>query len=281
MTLCFLIYPLLINQACGDGSDQFLDNGITAHRGDSGTFPENTLTAFASAIEIGADWIELDLLRTADHQLIVIHDETTGRTGDRNLRVSQSAFEAIQAVDVGTGYRREKNLTKKDCPPQCAPSLQEVLSLVMKQTKTRVSIQPKMDCVEDAVKVIRELNAMPWIGFNDGNLNLMIKAKRLAPEAVIFWDRGQKTNLKQDIQTAVKHDFHALIFQHQGLNEEKIKQTQAAGLQAGAWTVNEPNKIETLLKMGINRIYTDYPARMKQIILDHQIQTEKENKAQE
>ena len=270
LTLCFVIHPLSTKGATADESEPFLNNGITAHRGDSGTLPENTLAAFASAIQCGADWIELDLFRTADNQLIVIHDKTTARTGDRNLSVPHSNCETLQEIDIATGFRKTNNLSKKDCPPRYAPKLEDVLSLVMKQTKTRVSIQPKMDCVMDAIKVIRRLNAMPWIGFNDGNLGLMIKAKALAPEAVIFWDRGANTNLSQDIQIAVQHNFHALIFQHHGLTKEKIEQTPAAGLQAGAWTVNDPKKIEALLTMGINRIYTDYPARMKQITLDLQ-----------
>ena len=44
----------------------FLHNGVTAHRGNSGEHPENTMPAFQSGIEVGADWIELDIFRTID-----------------------------------------------------------------------------------------------------------------------------------------------------------------------------------------------------------------------
>jgi glycerophosphoryl diester phosphodiesterase len=104
------------------------------------------------------------------------------------------------------------------------------------------------------------------VGFNDGNLKLMIKAKQLAPDATIFWDRGVNTHVNEDIQTATQYRFHALIYQDQGISLEKINRTKMAGLNVGAWTVNDPDRIRELLRMGVNRIYTDYPQRMIKII---------------
>src|SRR3954462_14914651 len=70
------------------GPDGFRHNGVTAHRGAQEQAPENTLQAFANAIRDGADWVELDIFTTQDGQLVVIHDDTTGRVGDRDLRVN-------------------------------------------------------------------------------------------------------------------------------------------------------------------------------------------------
>ncbi len=75
----------------------FLRNGVTAHRGNSGEFVENTLPAFQSGIELGADWVELDIFRTKDGQLVVLHDRTTGRVGDKNLVVAESTYEELRA----------------------------------------------------------------------------------------------------------------------------------------------------------------------------------------
>ena len=49
---------------------------VIAHRGASRTFPENTLDAFRGAAELGAEWVELDVRRTSDRQLVVHHDAT-------------------------------------------------------------------------------------------------------------------------------------------------------------------------------------------------------------
>jgi glycerophosphoryl diester phosphodiesterase len=240
--------------------------GITAHRGNSGMFPENTLPAFENAIELGVDWIELDLFLTKDQQLVVIHDQTTERTGNRALDVTKSTLQEIQSVDVANDFRNRHKLSISDCPPQHVPQLEDVLNLVMRQNRTRVSIQPKVDCVAKAVEVIQKMGAENLVGFNDGNLKLMIKAKQLAPDATIFWDRGVNTHVNEDIQTATQYRFHALIYQDQGISLEKINRTKMAGLNVGAWTVNDPDRIRELLRMGVNRIYTDYPQRMIKII---------------
>ena len=55
---------------------------IFAHRGASGYAPENTLEAFALAMDIGADGIELDVQMTKDGEVVVIHDETINRVSD-------------------------------------------------------------------------------------------------------------------------------------------------------------------------------------------------------
>ena len=52
---------------------------IFAHRGASGYAPENTLEAFALAMEMGADGIELDVQLTKDGEVVVIHDEVIDR----------------------------------------------------------------------------------------------------------------------------------------------------------------------------------------------------------
>jgi len=73
----------------------FLDNGVTAHRGNSGQHPENTMPAFKSGLEVGADWIELDVFRTSDGKLVVIHDRTTGRVGDLDMDVTQRRCQLV------------------------------------------------------------------------------------------------------------------------------------------------------------------------------------------
>src|SRR5690554_4353846 len=62
--------------------------GVTAHRGNSWDYPENTLPAFENAIALGVDWAELDVHHTKDGKLVVIHDKATGRVGDKDLEVA-------------------------------------------------------------------------------------------------------------------------------------------------------------------------------------------------
>ena len=227
---------------------------MTAHRGHSSEFPENTLPAFRSGIELGADWIELDIVRTQDGRLVVIHDQTTQRTGDRHLSVPASTYAALQAVDVAADFRQRTARTIDECPAESIPLLEEVLQLVMQQHRTRVSIQPKTDCVAEAVALVKSLQAEAWVGFNDGNLKFMSEVKRLAPEIPVFWDRGADTDIDEDIKIARQHGFESLVLHHSGVTAEKVQKITAAGLEVGAWTVNDRETMQTLLDRGVQRL---------------------------
>lgn len=256
-----MTFPLLLISFVVTGQipgQSFLSNGVTAHRGNSADFPENTIPAFQSGIDVGSDWIELDIFRTKDGQLVVTHDRTTKRVGDVDRNVTESTYAKLARVDIAFDFRRRMKKTATECPPRRIPLLKDVLRLVQKQSRTRVSIQPKMDCVDDAVALVRSLKAERWVGFNDGSLKYMARVKTLAPEIPVFWDRGV-TNIDDDIATARKHGFEALVLHHAGVTSEKVRKIKTAGFQVGVWTVNDRKTMNQLLDAGIERIYTDQP----------------------
>ena len=239
--------------------ERFAINGVTAHRGDSLHYPENTLAAFTSAIEAGVDWIEADVVRTLDGKLVVCHDLTTGRLADQNLEIGETDYETVRQLDMAAKFREARGLTEQECPRQPMPSLEEVLRLMMRQSRTRLSIQPKVDCVEAAISLINKLDASRWVGFNDGSLKYMKEVKRLAPSVPVFWDRGE-TEISEDIAVALEEGFEALIVNAGSLTAAKAHAVRAAGLELGVWTVNGKEDWERFLDLGVRRIYTDDPA---------------------
>jgi glycerophosphoryl diester phosphodiesterase len=102
---------------------------VVAHRGASGTLPENTKAAFELAIAQGAQILEIDVHLTADDELVVIHDDTLERTTDAAERlvdrapwnVHEHTLEEIRALSAGAGA---------DGDPQQVPTLTEVIDLV-------------------------------------------------------------------------------------------------------------------------------------------------------
>jgi glycerophosphoryl diester phosphodiesterase len=249
---------------CLDALDakDFLANGVTAHRGDSGAFPENTLPAIESALTLGADWIEIDIHRSKDGALVVIHDESTGRTGDRDIPVASSTVQELRAVDMAAAFRKEKGLDETACPPEPMPTLRQVLMRIIRQDKTRLSIQPKADVVDDAIALIKEVNAQDWVGFNDGDLAKMKRVKELAPEIPVFWDRPADFPAAQDIATAKELRFESIVVKAEGATPETVAAINAAGLESGAWTVNDEAEMKRLRSLGVKRIYTDFPGTL-------------------
>ena len=238
---------------------QTATNGVTAHRGNSVERPENTLPAFLLAMEQGADWVETDVYKTRDGRLVLLHDNTTGRTAEKNLDVNKSTYAELAKLDVAFAFRKKHGLSLEQCPPEEIPLLSEVLDLILKEKKSRLSLQPKNDCVDECIAMIHAKGAEKMVGFNDGSLQKMSRVKELAPSIPVFWDRPANCDLTKDIVIAKNKGFEALVPHYSGLTAEKVQQIQSAGLIPGAWTVNEEAVMKELLQWGVKRIYTDNP----------------------
>src|SRR5690242_3070991 len=78
---------------------------VVGHRGAMGYCPENTLVSFERGLELGADWIELDVHLSADGALIVIHDETLERTTNGHGLVRDHTLAQLRELDAGEGQR--------------------------------------------------------------------------------------------------------------------------------------------------------------------------------
>ncbi|MCB9422795.1 MAG: glycerophosphodiester phosphodiesterase [Ardenticatenaceae bacterium] len=76
---------------------------LIAHRGGADYNPENTMAAFRHAVEMDADWLEMDVQRTQDGVLVVIHDETVDRTTNGVGNVGDFTLEQLRALDAGNG----------------------------------------------------------------------------------------------------------------------------------------------------------------------------------
>ena len=207
----------------------------------------------------------MDVYLSADDQLVVIHDADPARVGDCNLPVVNSSYEALRGVDVAHQFREQRQLTLDHCPKGAIPLLSEVIELVKSQGRTRLSIQPKSSCVDEVMALIREMGAERWVGFNDGALEKMRRVKELAPDVPVFWDRGPDTDIDGDLRIATEAGFEAIVMHHTGVTATKVQRIHAGGLEAGAWTVNDPADMESLLRLGVDRMYTDCPRRLLEI----------------
>jgi glycerophosphoryl diester phosphodiesterase len=96
---------------------------IIAHRGASFEAPENTLAAFRLAFAQGADGIEADFRLSSDGEIVCIHDATTGRTSNSNLRVATHSLTKLRCLDFG-GWKGGQWQGEK------VPTLAEVLAIL-------------------------------------------------------------------------------------------------------------------------------------------------------
>jgi len=94
LTLLFIANPLL---------PQARPVVVIAHRGEHRNHPENTVVAYRSAVELGADFFEVDVRTTRDGQLVLMHDGRVDRTTNGHGEVANLTLAEIRRLDAGQG----------------------------------------------------------------------------------------------------------------------------------------------------------------------------------
>ena len=134
MILALTFIPVrLSNSTPGGGS---LQPFFIAHRGASGTAPENTLPAIDSALAAGVDYIEIDVHLSLDGKVIVIHDATVDRTTNGTGKVQKLTAEYIQSLDAGSWFGEPFIGVK-------VPTLEEVIRHIDGKVKLLIEIKKK------------------------------------------------------------------------------------------------------------------------------------------
>lgn len=232
---------------------------IIAHRGASGHAPENTMAAFELAIELGADAVELDVRRSLDGALVVIHDATVNRTttGEHRGFVSRLTLAQLKTLDAGswrgTQYAGER-----------IPTLEEVF--VGLRGRTRFLIELKDSGIEeDVVRVIREAGVADSVMLQSFSAKSVAVIASLIPEAPsgvlfrrpILFGRGRFTD-KVVHTTADKGAVFAAVA-HKAMTKSQVDAVSAQGLGIYAWTVNDVDAMRKMIDLGVDGIITNYP----------------------
>ena len=145
VTLSFV----LVSALASDQQKRHRKPVLLAHRGLVRHAPENTLPAFAAAIELGLA-IELDVYQTSDGHLIVIHDETVDRTTDGQGAISEMTLSEVRQLDAGSWFDPVYAGLK-------VPLLEEVFELVHQSRRDPTPIALNMKIVPTGmeVKIVR------------------------------------------------------------------------------------------------------------------------------
>jgi glycerophosphoryl diester phosphodiesterase len=237
---------------------------IIAHRGASAHAPENTLAAFRLALEHGADGIELDAKLTADGQVVVIHDLTVDRTTGGQGIVRNMTLAQLQALDAGSFF-------DSAFAGEPIPTLAEVFDQIGSRALINVEITnytSVWDALPDKIAdlVIRHHmeNSVLFSSFHPLNL-LRIKRRLPKTPAAILTPEGRpgwllRGEIGRLFAPEFIHPYYADISQN-GLAWEHQR-----GRRVNVWTVNDPESMRRLFKMGIDGIITDDPRLARRIM---------------
>ncbi len=226
---------------------------VYGHRGASARAPENTLRAFALALDEGADGVELDVRLSRDGVVMVAHDRDLARVAGRPERVAELDAAVLRTIDAG-GDR--------------IPTLDDTLDLTLGRG-ARVNVELKGD-VPDRAALTRAVAALlarrsdaerELVFVSSFRPEILVGLRALgsrAPRAVLF--DAEHTGpvraalLRRAVSPEGLHPHHSLCA------PGAIARWHARGLFVNAWTVDSPDRARALAQAGIDGIITNDPA---------------------
>lgn len=229
---------------------------ITAHRGDSSEAPENTLMAFESAIESGADWIEMDINQTKDGTLVVFHDEDLERLTGEEGKIWDITFEELRTRPVsqslGPAFQEA-----------CVPSLEEALELCQGRIRLNLEIKrnshQSQDFTSRVVKMLQEKGMENQCVITSFQYDVLTETKALAP--------GLETGLITSTDILEPQTFTAadqFILSIELIRPETVEELHDLGKEVTAWTVNDDYALEQCRLAGADNLITDCPQDIKE-----------------
>ena len=226
---------------------------VIAHRGASGTRPENTLVAFRRAAAFGAHMIELDVQLTRDGEVIVLHDDTLDRTSDGLGPVGAWDLAALRRLDAGSwfgpAFRGEP-----------IPTLAEVLAAVDLPVNVELKAGGGVGLEERTLAVVLAAGALDLIVFSSFDAGALARLRALTADAdlAVLWTR-KAVSLALGLAKRVAAT--ALHLRKTAASPEGLAAARDAGLSVRVWTVNEPKEFARLEHSGATGVFTDYPER--------------------
>ena len=230
---------------------------VWGHRGASRAAPENTLAAFRLAAKLGADGVELDAQRCGTGEVVVLHDESLGRTTGYAALLAETPLSKLRTLDAGARFSEEFRGER-------VPLLSEVLAET--PASLLVNVELKCDRADDrgltaaTVAVVREQRAEARVLFSSFNPFCLFRARALAPEvprALLF---------ERDSSFALRHALAAPALGALALHPEDVLATPAAvrswrrrGYLVAAWTVDDADRAQALREAGASGIITNVP----------------------
>jgi glycerophosphoryl diester phosphodiesterase len=231
---------------------------LGGHRGNPDEFPENTLASFRSAIELGVDVIELDVHRSEDGDLPVIHDHLLDRTTDGSGLVRDHTLAELKRFDAGRW---------KD--PRFAgeriPSLDEVLTLAKGQVGVAIEIKnlplPYPGIADAVVDVVRETGMVHDVVVISFDHRCIKRIADLEPEILT----GVLEASRPVDVLRVMDDAEADVFcpHWAAIEPETASELHAAGKLIGVWTVDDAFSLAWSKALPANAIYTNKPREIR------------------
>ncbi len=243
---------------------------IIAHRGDSAHRPENTLASFASALEVGARLVELDVRLTRDGTPVILHDATLDRTTTGTGPVREHTLSEVRAVSAGY-----PQLFASAFASERIPTLAEGLGLLRGRAKVMIEIKEESSGSdpEDGVEArtlaeVRRAGMVGEVAFLSFEARALERLREQAPEI----PRGHlfyRASPDAIVQGARRVGCDIVMPEKGMLTDDLRARVTAAGLKLGTWVVDDPEELHALARFDLYGVASNRPGVLIEALADH------------
>ena len=234
-----------------------------AHRGAPAFIPENTIPSFLKAIELQADYLELDVHQTQDNHLVILHDKSIDRTTNGKGQVSELTLDQIKSFDAGLWFDK-KFLNHK------IPTLAEVLDLLIQHPNLKAIIEIKGNekiypgIAKRVVSVVNEKGLSNRVIYKSFDPEMLTKFQKLSPSTPsLYVFLLSIPRLSVTVNTSVS--FHSpleikaqyLQEHYYFITEKFVSEAHAKGYKVIAWGVDTEKQMKESFRIGVDGIETD------------------------
>jgi glycerophosphoryl diester phosphodiesterase len=265
---------LLTPGAAAQESRNAAEVATVAHRGARYVAPENTLSAVRAALERGADMVELDVRRSKDDRLVLLHDRDLRRTTNvervyprrRSYDVDDFTYRQLRRLDAGT-WKRHRYAGER------IPTLQQAVRLLQRRRAGLVlelkspSLYPGM--VPDTARALHRV---------DGYLDWALRRDKLVVQsfdheaAQAFKGAAPRVPVAL-LGTPAAAELPALATwadeisaSHRSVDAAYVAAVHASGMRSSVWTVNSAEDMNTSIDKGVDAVVTNRPALLGRVI---------------
>ena len=234
---------------------------VIGHRGASEDAPENTLSSVKESFKQGSDGVEIDIRLTKDNHVVCIHDKNSLRTSGEFLIISETKFNALKKLDVGS-WKSKKWKNER------IPLLEEVLKVIPDKKEIFIEVKTGTEIIEPLINALNRSNInlsdVSIISFNREVIKkIKSRMSEITGNLLIAFD--PEVNLEQglgDLLKSINADGVGAQ-NHQNLNSSLVKEVHNLRKKIHVWTVNDQEEANKFELMGISSITTNRPKLIK------------------
>lgn len=247
---------------------------VHGHRGARAMRPENTIPAFQYAIDIGVDFLEMDVAVTKDNVLVISHDPHINKVicqgPHTGVAIHELTLSELREYDCGA-LKNPHFPKQQPAPGTRIPTLDEVLSLgegngvqfniETKSFPDHPELTPPPDVfAKMMLDVIRKHKMESRSIVQSFDFRTLRAMKQLAPgiRLAALWEGGRRpfVEIAQEAMAGIISPEFGLV------TPEQVKAAHAAGFEVVPWTADTPEAWQKLIDAGVDAIITDDPAAL-------------------